>query len=189
MTRSMLVLCLLLGASASAVPYVPTPDATVDAMLELARVGPRDVVFDLGSGDGRIVIAAALKRGARGVGIEIDPELVTRSEQNARTAGVDKRVAFRLGDLFAADLREATVVTVYLLPLYLERLGPLLRAQLRPGSRVVSHRYPFPDWKADQEVKVGDVTLYLLTVPAAPAPGPGPQTRLNGKNSTSTPSE
>jgi SAM-dependent methyltransferase len=185
MRRSVLVLCVLLGASASAVPYVPTPEATVEAMLELARVGPGDVVFDLGSGDGRIVITAALARGARGVGIEIDPELVARSEQNARAAGVDKRVAFRKGDLFEADLSEATVVTVYLLPLYLERLAPRLRAQLRPGTRVVSHRYPLPGWKAEREVKVGDVTLYLLTVP----PRPGAQTQRNGKNSTSTPSE
>jgi hypothetical protein len=127
-------------------PYVPTPQSTVDRMLELARVGPDDYVVDLGSGDGRIVITAAAKFGARGLGIEIEPDLVNLSEYHARRAGVADRVKFVTEDLFAADLRPATVVTLYLFRELNIKLRPRLLEQLRPGTRVVAH-----DWDLGEE--------------------------------------
>jgi SAM-dependent methyltransferase len=128
------------------VPDVRTPPEVVTEILRLARVGPDDVVYDLGSGDGRIVIAAARDFGARGVGIELDPALVIESEKNARRARVAERTRFLLRDIFEADISEATVVTLYLSPDLNLRLRPTLLAQLKPGSRIVSHDFPIGDW-------------------------------------------
>ena len=136
------------------VQYVPTPQSVVDQMLRMAKVGKNDVVYDLGSGDGRILITAAKKYGARGVGYDIDPERVQEATANAAKAGVDKRVRFIQGDLFDADLREATVVTLYLLQSLNMKLRPKLFAELRPGTRIVSHDFDMGDWKPDQTVKV-----------------------------------
>jgi SAM-dependent methyltransferase len=131
-------------------PYVPTPQSTVDRMLELARVGPDDFVIDLGSGDGRIVITAAAKRGARGLGIEIEPDLVNLSEYYARRAGVADRAKFVTEDLFVADLRPATVLTLYLFRELNIKLRPRILEQLRPGARVVSHDWDLGDeWEPD----------------------------------------
>ncbi len=129
------------------VPDVRTPPEVVIEILRLARVGPDDVVYDLGSGDGRIVIAAARDFGARGVGIELDPDLVAESARNARRAGVAERTRFLQQDIFVADTSEATVVTLYLSPDVNLRLRPKLLSQLKPGSRIVSHDFPIGDWK------------------------------------------
>ncbi len=130
-------------------PFVPTPMPVVERMLELAKVSKNDVVFDLGSGDGRVVIAAAQRYGARGVGVEINPVWVLYARRDAEQAGVTDRVTFRVEDLFAIDLREATVVTLYLLPWMNRKLAPRFRAQLRPGTRIVSHEYGIGDWPPD----------------------------------------
>ena len=125
--------------------FAPTPQAVVDAMLKLAGVTARDVVYDLGSGDGRIPITAARVYGARGVGIDIDPELTAEAVRNAREAGVSDRVRFITADLFTADIRDATVVTLYLKPTLNTKLLPRLNAELAPGTRVVSHRWEMTD--------------------------------------------
>jgi cyclopropane fatty-acyl-phospholipid synthase-like methyltransferase len=144
--------------------YVPTPPAVVDAMLALAGVTASDVVYDLGSGDGRIVIEAAQRHGARGVGIELDPELIRTSTAKARTAAVADRVRFVQADIFKADLSEATVVTMYLSPATNLRIRERLRQHLRPGTRIVSHRFDMGDWKPEQERLVGDIRVFLWTV-------------------------
>lgn len=144
--------------------YLPTPPAVVDAMLQLAKVTAGDVVYDLGCGDGRIVIEAAKNRGARGVGIDIDPERIAEANANARAAGVASRVQFRQDDLFQTDFREATVVTLYLLPSLNVKLMPKLQRELKPGTRIVSHEFNMGDWKPDQVVKVGPRTIYLWIV-------------------------
>ena len=136
------------------VPYVQTPDNVVDAMLELASVGKGDLLIDLGSGDGRIVIAAARRFGTRGLGIEIDPRLVDLSRANAQKAGVGTLAEFRVEDLFATDLSSATVVTMYLLPEVNSMLRPRLLETLRPGSRVVSHDWDMGDWEPDRAIEV-----------------------------------
>jgi len=146
------------------VHYTPTRHAIADAMLQLAGVGSGDVVYDLGSGDGRIPIIAAQKYGARGVGIEIDPALVVRARRNAADAQVADRVTFIEGDLFKADLRDATVVTVYLSPNILKQIEPGLRA-LRPGTRVVSHQFPMSGWAPDRRITVDEAELFLWIVP------------------------
>jgi ribosomal protein L11 methylase PrmA len=151
-------------AAALDVPFVPTPEKVVAGMLELARVGPRDVVYDLGSGDGRIVIAAA-KKGARGVGVDIDPERIREARDNARKANVFHMVEFREGDLFKADIGDATVVTIYLLSGINLKLRPKLLADLRPGTRIVSHGFDMGDWKPAATQRVGSSTLYLWVVP------------------------
>ncbi|HEX2188337.1 MAG TPA: methyltransferase domain-containing protein [Longimicrobiaceae bacterium] len=133
----------------SDVPYVPTSPEAVERILALAAPTPDDVVYDLGSGDGRIVIAAARDHGARGLGVEIEADLVRRAEENARAAGVADRVRFVRGDLFELDLRPATVVTLYLLSSLNLRLRPRLLEQLRPGSRVVSNSFSMGDWEPD----------------------------------------
>lgn len=152
--------------------YVPTSLLTVHRMLTLAGVGPDDVVYDLGSGDGRLVIQAASAYGARGVGIELDEELVERSRRNAAEAGVSDRVSFIVGDLMTADLREATVVTLYLIPSTLERLRPRFLAELPPRARVVSHDFSAGDWAPDVVERFVDNGLprvvYLWRLP-----GPG----------------
>ena len=151
-------------------PYIPSTRGNVDEMLRLAAVTPNDVVYDLGSGDGRIVIAAARDYGARGVGIDIDPLLVRESTENARRAGVAGRVAFRTSDIFAVNLNEATVVTMYLLSGLVEKLEPKLLAELKPGTRIVAHDYGFPRWQPDRKVQISK-TYMLYVVPANVAGG------------------
>lgn len=141
------------GQSAD-VPYVVTPMNVVDAMLEIADVGPRDFVIDLGSGDGRIVIAAAKKRGARGLGVELDGGLVSGARREAQREGVEDRVEFRAENLFVTDLSRATVITSYLFPRVNMQLRPVIFEQLKPGSRVVSHEFDFGSWKPDRQVTV-----------------------------------
>jgi ubiquinone/menaquinone biosynthesis C-methylase UbiE len=135
--------------------YVPTPPEVVDAMLTVAAVNSADTVYDLGSGDGRIVIEAARKYGARGIGFEIDEALVREAREAALKAGVGDRVSFVQADLFQTDLSAATVVTLYLSPSINLRLRSKLQRELRPGSRVVSHRFPIGDWAPDRELMVG----------------------------------
>jgi SAM-dependent methyltransferase len=147
------------------VRFLATPQNVVEAMLELAQVTSADVVYDLGSGDGRIPITAARKYGARGVGIEIDPRLVAESEVNARTARVDASVQFIVGDLFAADLRPATVVAIFLMPGMNIDLIPKFRSQLRPGSRIVSHHFAMGDrWLPDETRDVNGLEIHLWRV-------------------------
>ncbi|BAU47752.1 hypothetical protein SVA_1177 [Sulfurifustis variabilis] len=148
------------------VPYVPTPPAVVEEMLRLAEVGPEDVLYDLGSGDGRIVITAARKYGARGVGVDIDPERIAESEANARAARVTDRVRFIEGDLFEVDLRPATAVTLYLTSSVNLQLRPKLLEELRAGTPVVSHDFGMQDWEPEAVVTVGRSTIYLWHVPA-----------------------
>ena len=152
------------------VPDVRTPLVVVDEMLSLAGVTADDIVYDLGSGDGRILIAAARDRGARGVGLEIDPALVAESTDRARRLGLADRLSFREQDLFEADLRPATVVTLYLSPELNRRLRPKLLGELRPGARIVSHNFDMGDWAPDRTMRVssheGSHTLYLWVVPA-----------------------
>jgi protein-L-isoaspartate O-methyltransferase len=131
-------------------PFITTPPEVVARMLQLAGTGPQDTVIDLGSGDGRIVIAAARDHGARGLGIELDPKLVALARENARRAGVADRARFEEGDALKADLTQASVVTIYLLPFLLDQLQPRLLAQLRPGARIVSHAFAFKGWKPDR---------------------------------------
>ena len=166
MLRLLCVLCLALAPAALArdVPYVPTPNAVVDKMLEVAKVGPQDVVYDLGSGDGRIVIAAA-KKGARAVGIDIDEQRIWEANNNAIAAGVAGRVQFRQQDIFKADFREATVVTMYLLSGVNMKLRPRLLAELKPGTRIVSHAFDMGDWKPLETHKVGSSTVYYWVIP------------------------
>ncbi len=151
------------------VPYVVTPPEVVDAMLRLAGVGRNDVVYDLGSGDGRIVIVAARDFGARGVGVEIDPRLVAQSTRSAERAGLTDRVRFVQQNLFDTDLRPATVVTLYLTRELNLRLRPKLLTELRPGARIVSHRFDMGDWKPDRQLAVeldrSTYMLYLWVVP------------------------
>jgi SAM-dependent methyltransferase len=145
--------------------FTPTRHVIADAMLALARVKPGDVVFDLGSGDGRIVILAAQKYGAAGVGIEIDPRLVQISREVAREGAVDDRVAFMEGDLFTADISQATVVTLYLNRTTNLRLAPKLKHELQAGTRIVSHQFPIASWQPDKTIVVEGVELFLWTVP------------------------
>lgn len=147
------------------VPYVPTDQEVVNRMLELADVFVGDVVYDLGSGDGRIVITAAQRYRARGVGIEIDPVRVWEARENAVEAGVSDRVEFRQQDLFDADFSEATVVTLYLLPEINMKLRPTLFEQLDPGTRVVSHNFDLGNWEPDSTETVGPSTIHLWTIP------------------------
>ena len=153
------------------VPYVPTPMAVVDAILEMARVGPDDILFDLGCGDGRIVIAAAVRFGARGVGVDLDPRRIEESKRNAAKAGVEELVSFRLADIFDADFSRATVVALYLLPEVNLKLRPRFFNLLRPGSRVVSHEFDMGDWEPDSKLLVMaseemDHRLFLWFIPA-----------------------
>ncbi|MDX2244999.1 MAG: class I SAM-dependent methyltransferase [Leptolyngbyaceae cyanobacterium bins.302] len=148
------------------VPYVPTPQEVVDEMLRLANVQKSDRLYDLGSGDGRIVVTAAQKFGTRGVGVDLDPARVRDANENARQAGVTDLVEFRQQDLFETDLREATVVTLYLLPQINLRLRPKLLQELKPGTRIVSHAFDMGDWKPEKVVRVNGRTIYFWTVPA-----------------------
>jgi SAM-dependent methyltransferase len=179
-----LVVALICAATAPAqtaaprrepdVPYVPTTDAAVQAMLKLGEVKKNDVVYDLGCGDGRIVIAAAKSFGARGVGIDINPVRIGEAKDNAKKAGVEKLVRFEENDLFQADIHEATVVTLFLLPNVNLKLRPKLLQDLKPGTRVVSNTFDMGDWKPEKEYIVPDTEvdsylshrLYLWIVPA-----------------------
>ena len=147
-------------------PYVATDLEVVDAMLGLAQIRPGDHVIDLGSGDGRILIAAARSLGAGGLGVDIDPVRVRESQDNARAAGVAARVAFRRQDLFDTPLGEADVLTLYLLPEVNLRLRPRILTQMRPGTRVVSHDFDMGEWRPDQRQRVGTASVLLWIVPA-----------------------
>lgn len=156
------------------VRYEPSSPEVVTAMLKLAGVKKGDVVYDLGCGDGRIVIAAAEKFGARGVGIDIDPERIKEARANARKAGVTGRVKFRNEDLFEADIRQATVVALYLFPRVNLRLRPKLWKELRPGTRIVSHYHDMGDWKPEKEIEADGHKIYYWTVPAHPRSSAAP---------------
>jgi SAM-dependent methyltransferase len=174
-----LLISLLIGANADCnaaetsrperkldVWYVPTTNEVVDRMLDVAKVGPLDVVYDLGCGDGRIVIAAAKKYGTRGVGVDLDPARIREARANAKKAGVENLVRFEVADLFKTDLSEATVVTLYLLPELNRRLKPKLFAELKPGARVVSHDFDMGrEWPPDQYIKLGTDGIYLWNMP------------------------
>lgn len=147
------------------VPYVPTPQPVVERMLEIAQVGRNDVVYDLGSGDGRLVITAAQKYGARGVGIDINPRRIQEANANAKAAGVTDLVEFRQQDLFKTDLSSATVVTLYLLPRINLKLRPKLLRELKPGTRIVSHAFKMGDWKPQRVERVSGRTIYYWVVP------------------------
>lgn len=150
------------------VPYVSTPRPVVNKMLDMAGVGKGDVVYDLGCGDGRIVITAAAERGATGVGIDMDPRRIAEARGYARNAGVSDKVKFLVGDLFLADFADATVVTLYLLPEVNRRLRPQLWKQLKVGTRVVSHDFDMgPEWPPEKVERVGPKTLYYWTITEA----------------------
>ena len=145
--------------------YTPTRHNIAEAMLTLGGVTKDDVVYDLGSGDGRLPILAAQLHGARGVGIEIDPKLVALSRLNAKEAGVSDRVTFVEGDLFTADISPATVVVLYLSSSVLRQLEPKLKAELKPGTRIVSHQFWIPGWPAERTTRVDASELLLMRVP------------------------
>ena len=146
------------------VRYEPTTPEIVREMLLLAGVKKGDVVYDLGCGDGRIVIAAAKEFGARGVGIDIDPERIAEAEANAKREGVERRVKFRSEDLFEANFREATVVTLFLWPWINLKLRPRLQGELKPGTRIVSHWHDMGDWEPDKKIPVDGHFIYLWTI-------------------------
>ncbi len=153
--------------------FVPTPQDVVDAMLKVAKVTQNDIVYDLGSGDGRIPIAAAKTYGARGVGIDIDPQRIQEAAANLKAAGVADKVRFLNQDLFTTDISQATVVTLYLLPSLNTKLLPKLNKELKPGTRVVSHAFDMKDAdgkeiKPEQTLNVNGRTVYLWTVPLRP---------------------
>jgi cyclopropane fatty-acyl-phospholipid synthase-like methyltransferase len=176
MLRPVILLVLALAAAPAAaqpfkgtkqpdVRYVPSPDSVVDAMLELAHVTAGDIVFDLGSGDGRIPIAAAKRYGAFGVGVEIDAKLNREALDNAKKAGVADRVRFFTQDLFEADISEASVVTLFLLPRINQALLPKLRRELRPGTRIVSHQFDMGEqWPPEKSQDVNGLMIYLWTI-------------------------
>ena len=172
MMRTLIVAVTLLAAAPAAaqsrvpdVIFVPTPQEVVDDMLRLAGVKNGDVLYDLGSGDGRIPITAAKRYGVRGVGIDIDPDRVTEALKNAKRAGVTKLVQFRLDDIFMADFREATVITLYLLPELNVKLRPRLLAELKPGTRIVSHQFDMGDWRPEKKLETNGRVVYFWTVP------------------------
>ena len=145
--------------------WVPTPPAVVDAMLKLADVKPTDIVYDLGCGDGVIVATAAQKYGAKAVGIDIDPQRVKEATERAQKMGVSDRVEIRRGDLFEADIKDATVVTLYLLRSLNMKLMPKLQKELKPGTRIVSQSFDMgPDWPADKQIEVNGYNVYMWTV-------------------------
>lgn len=147
--RTLAAAVLVLTVALPQAPFVPTPPDVVDRMLELAEIGPADVIYDLGCGDGRIVIAAAKAHGARGVGVDIDPRRIEEARRNARAAGVEHLVTFRVEDVLTTDVSDATVVALYLVAALNARLSPRLMNQLRPGARIVSHDFPIGEWEPD----------------------------------------
>ena len=152
--------------------FVPTPQEVVEDMLRLANVRKGDVLYDLGSGDGRIPVTAARLYGVRGVGIDIDPERIREAQENAKKNGVESLVKFRQQDLFEADFREATVVTLYLLPDLNLKLRPRLLDELRPGTRIVSHQFDMGDWKPAKKLESNGRTVYFWVVPERRKPRP-----------------
>jgi predicted RNA methylase len=147
--------------------FVPTPHEVVDAMLKVAKVGKDDVLYDLGSGDGRIPITAAQKYGiARGIGIDINPQRIKEANENLRKAGVGERVRFVNADLFESDLSDATVITLYLLPELNLKLLPKLLKEVKPGTRIVSHAFDMGTWKPEQSLDVGGRKVYFWMIPA-----------------------
>jgi ribosomal protein L11 methylase PrmA len=144
--------------------YVPTPEEVVEAMLQVAKVTKNDVVYDLGTGDGRIPVTAAKKYGARGVGIDIDPQRIKDATENVAKNGVGDRVRIIQGDLFETNISEATVVTLYLLPSLNQKLIPKLNKELKPGTRIVSHAFDMGDWKPEQELDVNGRKVYFWTI-------------------------
>ncbi|MGE0360502.1 MAG: 50S ribosomal protein L11 methyltransferase [Vicinamibacterales bacterium] len=144
--------------------YVPTPQEVVDAMLQVAKVTKNDVVYDLGTGDGRIPVTAAKTYGARGVGIDIDPQRIKEATENVQKNGVGDRVRIIQGDLFETNISEATVVTLYLLPSLNQKLIPKLNKELKPGTRIVSHAFDMGDWKPEQELDVNGRKVYYWTI-------------------------
>jgi hypothetical protein len=177
-------------AATASVPYVPTPQTVVDRMLELAKVGSRDYLIDLGSGDGRIVVTAAKKYGARGIGVDLNPQRIAEANDNARKAGVSDKVAFFQRDLFETDLTPASVITMYLLPQVNLDLRPKI-LDLKPGTRIVSHDFSMGDWKADVHEQLdandkyggsgGRSDIYLWIVPAKIAGRWTSQLQVRGK--------
>jgi SAM-dependent methyltransferase len=172
MTRRSLLLAIPAAAAqqkrrlrAPDIHYEPSSPEITAAMLQLGGVGPKDILYDLGCGDGRVVITAANKFGTRGVGIDIDPKRIEESESNAKKAGVTHLVQFRNEDLFESDISEATVVTLYLWPSVNLKLRPKLLSDLKPGTRVVSHSHDMGDWPPEKEVKVEGHRIYLWTIP------------------------
>jgi cyclopropane fatty-acyl-phospholipid synthase-like methyltransferase len=182
MTARRLILLLAILATTVAIPasaqqqlrspdviFVPTPQEVVDAMLKLAKVTKNDVIYDLGSGDGRIPITAAKTYGARGVGIDIDPQRIKEAAENLKTAGVGDRVKFLNQDLFTTDISEATVVSLYLLPSLNVKLIPKLNKELKPGTRVVSHAFDMSadgtERKPRETLNVNGRTVYFWTIP------------------------
>ncbi len=155
------------------VPYVPTPQGVVDEMLKLANVTKDDVIYDLGCGDGRLVITAVQKFGARrGVGVDIDPQRIKESNDNAKAAGVTDRTSFVVQDLFQTDFKDATVVTLYLLPEVNMKLRPKLMADLKPGTRIVSHAFDMGDWQPEKTVTApGGQRIFLWRIPAKTTTG------------------
>lgn len=147
------------------VPYVPTPNRVVKGMLDLANVGKDDVVCDLGCGDGRIIIAASRDYGAIGIGVDINPVRISEAKENALAAGVEDKVSFYEGDLFDFDFSKATVLTLYLLPDVNLKLMPKILAEMKPGSRVVSHAFDMGDWKPDDQISVDGKSVFLWIVP------------------------
>ena len=147
------------------VVFVPTPNDVVNKMLEMAQVTSADVVYDLGSGDGRIPITAAQKYGARGVGIDINPERIREANENLKNSGVADKVKFVQGDLFESSFSEATVVTLYLLNSLNAKLRPKLMKELKPGTRVVSHAFNMGDWQPERTETVNYSTVYLWRIP------------------------
>ncbi len=145
--------------------YVPTPEEVVDAMLQVAKVTKNDIVYDLGTGDGRIPVTAAKKYGARGVGVDIDPQRIKEATANVERSGVADRVRIIQGDLFEVNISEATVVTLYLLPSLNQKLMPKLMKELKPGTRIVSHAFDMGDWKPEQELDVSGRKVYFWTIP------------------------
>ncbi|MBM3745533.1 MAG: class I SAM-dependent methyltransferase [Acidobacteria bacterium] len=173
---SLIVLLLLVAATACAqkptptrspdVVFVPTPPEVIEAMLKLAEVTKNDVVYDLGCGDGRIVTAAAKDFGARAIGIDIDPQRVSEARERIAQAGVGNRATIRHEDLFEADIKEATVVTLYLLTSLNEKLKPKLLRDLKPGTRIVSQTFDMGDWKPEKEIEVDGRNVYFWRIPA-----------------------
>jgi len=168
--------------TAQTAPFVATPPDVVERMLAIAQVQASDVVYDLGCGDGRIVIAAARTYGARGVGVDIDPVRIEQARQNARLAGVEHLVAFRVEDARTTDLTDATVVTLYLVAALNAQLRPRLTTQLRPGARIVSHNFPIGDWEPDRvdvfrsaDGQTRTLYLWLVSNPKPQDPTPKPQ--------------
>jgi ribosomal protein L11 methylase PrmA len=144
--------------------FVPTPQTVVDEMLKVTNVKKGDVLYDLGSGDGRIVITAAKRFGVRGIGIDIDPQRIAEANENARKEGVAHLVTFKQADLFATDISEATVVTLYLLPRLNVKLRPKLFGELKNGTRIVSHAFDMAEWEPEKHLKVDGRDVYYWTI-------------------------